>query len=257
MVQDMAVVTRRVCIFCGGAPCNKEHVIRRAWRARFPDVGWGSRVQELGGQKRVIPEHFFDLTVRRVCEDCNSGWMNALDTAVESWLFRFPGVIGNPTSDQLPVVTRWAIKTAIMRGLVDDDNQELPREEYEAVARGDVPDTWNVFIGKTTLPDPLHAHIYGSPHSADLEVLRGEDSFASFRVTSWSIGGAVFIVSRDGWLPISETLRGMAKPLGGALAEVTAGERMSAALIPAWKVPELFWVGTPLPEVDDEGNYLP
>jgi hypothetical protein len=179
--------------------------------------------------------------------------MNGLDTAVEPWLFRYSQTVGNPRAEERDIVARWAIKTAIMRGIVDGEYQHIPQEELDVLRAGGVPTAWTVYIGRSDTPSHLHAHISGAPMTRNFEPNPSAEFF--MRLTSWALGTAVVMVAQNGWMPITDMVDSMREPLGGALANLTSGERLSSASIPWTHLPHLFWAGTGVPTTNGDGRF--
>src|SRR5258708_14335434 len=91
----------RRCVFCGGAPLTREHVIPR-WltdvlpeQARFR--GQDQQVVLLppkAARSRILLPHrerrepFNSMTVKSVCKSCNSGWMNEIEGRARPYLNR-------------------------------------------------------------------------------------------------------------------------------------------------------------------------
>jgi hypothetical protein len=73
----------RVCIFCEGQPCTREHVLPK-WLAEIFDghlVGNAELVIRGVGKRNIIGKRL-DLHVRSVCATCNNGWLSDLESDV-------------------------------------------------------------------------------------------------------------------------------------------------------------------------------
>lgn len=116
----------KACAFCGatGVKVTNEHLLRATWAGEYPMLWEETRqVRETLGKPtvdRVIPRTAFDMPVREVCESCNGGWMNALDTAAERVILD----LANGRRADLPAgsqatIQDWATKTALVRTLSD------------------------------------------------------------------------------------------------------------------------------------------
>ena len=121
----------RSCVFCGGRPLTREHVMTRwltsvlAEQAAFrgqdqqivlqPDGRNGFRLML---PHREMKESFNSLTVKAVCRICNSGWMNDIETMARPVLS--PLIRGESRqlqrSDVLAIAS-WTVKTALMTQL--------------------------------------------------------------------------------------------------------------------------------------------
>jgi hypothetical protein len=116
------------CIFCGGRPIRREHVIPK-WLASL--LVPGGREQPMyvatawvtpgnspqSDRKSPVPE--LRILSRRVCGTCNGGWMSGLENQVKPILW--PLVEARPTTGLLQPLrrpdcvlrARWAAKTAV------------------------------------------------------------------------------------------------------------------------------------------------
>src|SRR6478672_5845266 len=86
----MASKDRRTCVFCGGPANSVEHIFKRTFKKKL-GIADEPRVYtyEDHGAAPISPprpDPLFEAKVRRVCGDCNSGWMNDLDLSVEGWI---------------------------------------------------------------------------------------------------------------------------------------------------------------------------
>ena len=133
---------RRNCVFCNGTAGSREHALPD-WLAKAMErenepvlpailnsnLGW-----ETQGDYRATG----NLITKRVCGDCNGGWMCELESSVKN-------IIGdwvNPgrenldkeslavDKDQLAILNRWLIKTAICLSHVAPrgESEKLPNE---------------------------------------------------------------------------------------------------------------------------------
>lgn len=74
-----------VCIFCDQVGKSKEHVLPHHWKETFPfSVGHSLRRRNLDGTitEKIRHNQFtsLDEVIRTVCQPCNSGWMNDMDS---------------------------------------------------------------------------------------------------------------------------------------------------------------------------------
>lgn len=153
----------RLCVFCGGHPLTKEHVLRNALRKYLPQQRFTSHTVFNGGaqpEERTSRRSSFDSTVRRVCAPCNNGWMHDLEVAAEGALT--PMLQGHPTaldSNTVRVLAGWAAKTAMMRSFMDPGVNPLDTGQMRAFAQDPVPPQgWFVFLGKVDLPATRTQH---------------------------------------------------------------------------------------------------
>jgi hypothetical protein len=106
----------RRCVFCGGQNLTREH----AWPK------WLSRLaEEAGVEVRGAARRFgkwerpaVDLKVRRVCEDCNHGWMASLEEQIKPLVAAM--FFGQPQlllEEEQQLLSFWGCKTAFMLSL--------------------------------------------------------------------------------------------------------------------------------------------
>ncbi|MFD8472057.1 hypothetical protein ACFV2E_08370 [Streptomyces globisporus] len=106
----------KVCVFCGGTPLTKEHVLPRWLKValdpsvrRFRYI----RLSDGGFQRHDAPP--LNDQVKVVCSGCNSGWMNQLEEGVRHFL---PALIqGKPCvldARSQRALAAWTLKTLLM-----------------------------------------------------------------------------------------------------------------------------------------------
>jgi hypothetical protein len=138
-------VARR-CVFCGGSPLSREHVVPR-WltnalpeQARFRGQDQQIVLQFPGhAQSRLVLPHremrepFNGMTVKAVCRSCNSGWMGGIEETVRpilSPLFR--GKSQELKAVDAQVIATWAVKTALMAQLTSAEGMAALGPIYRA-----------------------------------------------------------------------------------------------------------------------------
>lgn len=106
------------CIFCGGRPTNREHVLAR-WLSLLvvqPGRRMYVEVDRPGAPTtRREPLKVFDLIAKQICASCNAGWMADLEGSVRPLIS--PMVQGQRVvlpPDAQNQIARWTIKTAVM-----------------------------------------------------------------------------------------------------------------------------------------------
>lgn len=196
----------RRCLFCGRAKgdlidpsdpksravqMTREHIFRSAWKKTVEasiipaDSSLGVREMTAfgidGKERSVRPDPLFELVVKPVCDHCNNGWLNDLDTAVEPFILEH-----NSDIDALSF-RRWAIKIAILRSYYHDSRTPQPGD-FAAIYAGDIAN-WRIFIGRTALPN--HLHIFAGYGVFDAET--GGRILGVTQVT-WSLG-TVFVIA--------------------------------------------------------------
>lgn len=233
----------RSCVFCGQKPTN-EHVFRRAWRPRFADFSDDlSRIHLFEGAREVRPERAFQLQVKRACSTCNNGWMNALDSSVEDWVFTDArSRVGGPTPEKNTTITSWALKTAVMRALVDGATPDILASDFAAIKAGEVPQGWHVFAGNLAGRSLLHASVVATgPGRAHTPL-----GMLGLRQVSWALGDLVTVVfysdSRllDG-REFMDMFRSEIEGFGRPLSELTRGETLTRKRLDPRELPSLFW----------------
>jgi hypothetical protein len=154
----------RACIFCGGTPVTKEHLVGR-WARRFADEEQRDIMQRTDregepqqpGDTREWQARVYDRQARVVCKPCNSGWMSDLETAV-SLLLDVESVDGrllNP--DEQSLLATWAMKTALtLNAAQSPENRVMPAEVALSFGRDrHIPDGAQVWISSYTGDDDL------------------------------------------------------------------------------------------------------
>ncbi|MGO9490496.1 MAG: hypothetical protein ACLQBB_15915 [Solirubrobacteraceae bacterium] len=126
--------TKRACIFCGGTPLTKEHVVGR-WARRFDKAAQASIVQicHREGRSREQNEWSalpYDRRARVVCAACNNGWMSQLESAASGLLH--PDELDKrflPEAEQA-LLARWALKTALVLNASQQPSRRVVSPEF-------------------------------------------------------------------------------------------------------------------------------
>ncbi|MCP3432990.1 hypothetical protein [Stutzerimonas stutzeri] len=124
-----------ICAFCGKSPpevrITKEHVLAKKFRDRFPEAPnqrrWNNKVYIYSGDTDPsfacnIPQGPFNSTIRRVCNECNNGWMSTLENEADPYLMSL--IYGEPVirDNQMRIIlSAWAAKTAAVYALLHKD----------------------------------------------------------------------------------------------------------------------------------------
>jgi hypothetical protein len=154
------------CIFCGGGNLSKEHFWPK-WAApllRTPsDEGEYREVKASFSGKAVRgtgtlisrPGHVTTKKIRVVCRKCNSEWMGAIETAVQT--IAAPLILGNPATlnqDAQTVLARWiTLKVMVGEQNVPEDAVVL-QEDRDAFKRiGAIPSYIKIWIATCAVPD--------------------------------------------------------------------------------------------------------
>ncbi len=152
----------RECLFCGGGPLTREHLIGR-WASRFADdeqrdiYQRSDREGELPGQEeqRQWRARAYDRQARIVCETCNSGWMSELEHAVSQLLD--PRALSGRLLNQgeQTLLATWAFKTALtLNAAQPHDQRTIPVEMARSFGRNrELPDGTYVWLASYTGSD--------------------------------------------------------------------------------------------------------
>jgi len=123
----------KICVFCGITSAtkkiNKEHVFRKKNRSIFGRNDTHTSFMRFSKKSGVLtaekPKSYnaspYEQQVGSVCESCNSGWLNKIDSEFENLQFRLVknlNVFGCKSDAEL--IYTWAYKTALIRTLVDE-----------------------------------------------------------------------------------------------------------------------------------------
>ncbi|MFC4609715.1 hypothetical protein ACFO9E_18120 [Streptomyces maoxianensis] len=106
----------KVCVFCGGTPLTKEHVLPRWLKVALdPTV---DRVRYIRLSRDGVQHHDappLNDQVKVVCSECNSGWMNQLEENVRKVL---PDLIRGKRctldTEAQRALASWSLKTMLM-----------------------------------------------------------------------------------------------------------------------------------------------
>lgn len=223
--------------------------MRRAWKGRFPavrnalEVGFQERAPD---GRRVRNGRPFELEVMGVCATCNGGWMATLDTEAERILFDLDGVrpMGLWSPSDLDVLSRWLVKLAVMRTLLDVEHVDHLRADLDSVRVGQSPTPqWSHFAGYVETSTWAHALTGFAPPPPKHRDLFGEPGaeMPTFMQASWAIGTLVFVSVRD-TLPghaMLEHFRDVNRSLGEPVSPFEAGPPSrpipTAAILPLFQ----------------------
>ncbi|MEU0525988.1 hypothetical protein [Streptomyces niveus] len=125
------------CVFCGGTPLTKEHVLPRWLKValdpsmhRFRYI----RLSDAGLQHHDAPP--LNDQVKVVCAECNNGWMNRLEEDVRHFL---PALIRGSSctldARAQQALSSWALKTLLMFQYTHrpEVRAVIPPSDYEAL----------------------------------------------------------------------------------------------------------------------------
>ncbi|MGR6973203.1 hypothetical protein ACU639_27055 [Streptomyces cynarae] len=126
----------RTCVFCGGTPLTKEHVLPKWLKDAFepsmlPRVQY---VRATNATSRVYVAPLLNEQVKVVCASCNNGWMNDLEEGVRPFL---PALIRGGLAvldpDEQHALTAWSLKTMLMYQHTHrrEDQVAIPPEDFK------------------------------------------------------------------------------------------------------------------------------
>lgn len=154
----------RSCRFCGESRVgtgSKEHIFHDSFRKSIPHSPKLKLTRYEGGldtepvDETVLPITMFDRQIGGVCRECNSGWMNEIDLAIEPQIV----ALANSRSDTLPssqiaAFARWAYKIALLRPELDrSKNGQLDEDLAPSFYRERLPpSSVHILIGRTRQP---------------------------------------------------------------------------------------------------------
>jgi hypothetical protein len=120
LAKNSKSASARLCVFCGGQPVNREHVLPE-WLADCfssgrPQTHYRADLDERGGQTRMYAQKPFRTKAACVCPSCNSTWMSNLENDAKPLLtpMMVEGRGRVLSEDDQRTVARWAAKTVMM-----------------------------------------------------------------------------------------------------------------------------------------------
>ena len=149
-----------MCLSCGltSSRLSREHVFPR-WLQDYlsaKNVALGLyRRNSDGSGKRVRPDVSLNsFALRRICENCNNGWMSKLEERAKPVLI---GLLSNSKAqesfniDQQYSLARWAAKTAIVESHAVGSESPVPANllQWMRTHEGDAPGRFGVAVAST------------------------------------------------------------------------------------------------------------
>jgi hypothetical protein len=122
----------RKCIFDGGTPLTVEHAIPGWVHDYLPGEGV---LRHARGSGHEWNNKVLAVTVARVCDPCNSGWMSRLEERAKPLLIepiQQQRRIWTPREQR--TVATWAFKTALMCGLASG-HQHVPDDHFRQLRK--------------------------------------------------------------------------------------------------------------------------
>jgi len=157
----MSEQSGRRCVFCAQPAGSKEHALPE-WLAKT--MGVESELSQpglisaaKGNEPQGNPRATGKLITKGVCQNCNNGWMADLEGAlrpilsplVAPDLATFHREALEPLRENLPLLTRWLMKTAVTLSMVAPRGElgSLPDEAAEWAYHDAVPDSCMLYAG--------------------------------------------------------------------------------------------------------------
>lgn len=144
------------CAFCDGdGKLTREHVWPQWVRSSLdhpagPGTATRTIIRPSGTEERSYKTRPANVVVKSVCEECNGGWMSALEESAKPVLLPMIEDRGAVTLSvgEAETVATWAIKTALVAG--SEFKPPIPREFYADFYDAQVPvGQVRVWIGRT------------------------------------------------------------------------------------------------------------
>lgn len=149
---------REYCIFCQGSkPLSLQHVWPDWMKAIFPRAGaktiFASVDNRLVGAASLREKrrdgHLLTTKFRKVCVECNNGWISALENQVRPSLTKL--ILGKAvalTADELTRISTWAAIVTIMAEYTQVELRGIPPEDAHSIyAYRKPPTNWKIYLG--------------------------------------------------------------------------------------------------------------
>ena len=167
------------CIFCKSTPVTEEHLFPQWMEKEFskgednkhivnnyePISYDGSRTKITS---KTVNRNIIRLTIKKVCDTCNNGWMSKIETAskeiIKSLILDEAIIIGSEEQDNL---VKWGILKTIIGEFADRDSSgkiAISREERMNFFQTNNPSpNFSVYIGRSMAKEymwkaPVYIH---------------------------------------------------------------------------------------------------
>ena len=160
-MSNPAASTARRCVFCGASEPTREHVLRKKFQRTLDRTApenlsfTHDRTTAFGNissSKRAYRGIPFELTVKAACAECNNGWMNDLENAVETDLLdMIAGRHLSLNADRARNLARWVLKTALMRQLINGQVADWTTPRFREIYEDDL--SGPVWVAGTMTPE--------------------------------------------------------------------------------------------------------
>jgi hypothetical protein len=156
--------TQRKCVFCGNPAGSGEHVYPDWLRKQYGKTTATVVIEQEGGKNLTFSGALFQQTVKKVCGNCNNGWMHRIEEGVSSYLGdmilsrNYPVQLDDSRQHALAL---WAQKTfMVVQSTFDEAGRNASEQMYsEMFVRKNVLLASATFIGfnETALVPGGHA----------------------------------------------------------------------------------------------------
>lgn len=197
-------------------PRTREHVLRKDFKGKIPHVS-GVRMlrdypsfPELGVKVTNFPLTNFDMTINEVCGECNSGWMNDLESEVEDIVVALAnGQFRDLTGPEVEALRFWMVKTALVKTLQNRESGRLTRLLDEMYRLKKAPKYVAVQFGVCSgpAPNPVGRHIWMTllpPEDQKVEKGRVKAGHHRLDLVVFGVGRLFFAVT----LPTTKKISG-------------------------------------------------
>ena len=127
------------CVFCGGVPLDREHLLGDWMNRRLPIGGVSQHfVGATPGPMETHRSDKHDQVVPCVCGPCNHGWMSNLETTIAPFLTQVATGIEQHVPERAYLTTAlWAVKSVLVKQYQapQPDPLLIPPEQYAYVYR--------------------------------------------------------------------------------------------------------------------------
>jgi hypothetical protein len=187
----------RGCLFCGSRPLTSAHILSRRLQKMLPAFELGSVYEDewvdeetLSPRSRTLSIDVspFDQQVKRLCERCNSDWMNKLEADTAEIVAAM--ALGHPVTisfqDQVNL-SAWMTVVAMLRATQTPGETFFEPADYSAVRYTSVvpPGTTVWAVKAEDRPDVFSRHLRYA--------IDGDRA----RLTAYQIGRVLLIVTND------------------------------------------------------------
>jgi hypothetical protein len=190
----------RACIFCGGLPLTKEHVlshwlsplIRTAmlnYRSIDSYIGAGG----VDSAPRMRSGHPSSRRVRCVCGSCNNGWMSSIVDAAKPIVVRLvKGESCRLTAEDQAKLAAWISTAVIVSEFENREHVTIPKHHRDWLwTTHTVPSDWKIWIGdykrEKWVPEWIH-HRFSVTGPDERPPNKGEEGPLNTQTTTYVVG---------------------------------------------------------------------